>query len=133
MCSLVLMRVDWKGLANRHGEAVENWSDTLKVFQELRLEDGTLPQDQRIQLSEAYWKTGRMTIAIPDKRFNRCKSRYLLKCEISAMKSDYNGCPRVVLWAIIRCRGTWRAIRDSSPGHQQECQSEDQEKSASDN
>ncbi len=118
-CSIVLLRVNWKGLEARHGDAVTKWSETLRMFREGRQDDGSWPQEQREELNAAYWNTDRMTITIPDKRFNGCKTRYLLKCEISALASVYPGCPRAVLWAIARWRGSWHAVRDApDAGHE---------------
>lgn len=110
-CSVTLLRVDWSGLAANHDAAAAKWAETLQIFSEARTDEMHWLNEHRERLNEVYWNTHRLTVPIPDKRFNRCKSRYLLKCEISRRKSDHPGCPRIVLWGMIRLRDSWHAIR----------------------
>src|SRR5438034_11450680 len=51
--SLLLLVVDWEGLATVHGEAVVAWSGVLAQFREPRNEDGTWPEEKRQELSSA--------------------------------------------------------------------------------
>lgn len=108
--SLALLLADWRRLSTRHRDAADKWSEVLRLFREARNDDGTWPSEQTDELNRVYWETDRNTVEIPEGRFNRLKARYLLKCEISKAKSENPGCPRLVLWLVLRLIDTAKAI-----------------------
>ncbi len=109
--SLVILILDWKGKAALHEDATRKWTETLSVFRQTLNDDGSWPGDRIDELTRAYWEADRNTISIPDKRFNDCKARYLLKVEESKMISAHPGCPRFILRLIVRAKGTVKAIK----------------------
>ena len=112
--SLVQMLLNPKGVSERHGEAVRIWSSALSEFREA-WSDAGWQADRKEELAQAYWKADEAATPIPSgNAFNSLKSKYLIGVEVSKMKSRYPGCPRFVLWMILRCTGTYRAIADSS-------------------
>lgn len=117
--ALVMLIVDWKGQAARHEDAARKWGETLNLFRETRREDGSWPSDRADKLSRAYWEAHRNTVFIPERKFNSCKARYLLKVEESKMISLHPGSPRFVLRLILRVTGTARAIRNASCRHEE--------------
>lgn len=111
--SLVILVVDWKGSAARHGEAAEKWSAALEDFRRLRIRDGSWPEEARATLNAAYWEADRNSTNIPERKFNRLKARHLRKVEVSKLISRHPGCPQLVLSLIVRLRGTRQAIKRS--------------------
>lgn len=111
--SLTFMVVDYRGHAARHREAAARWESVLALFRKYRSDDGTWPEATRADLNNAYWEADRNTDKIPDKRFNRLKSRYLRKVAISKLKSSYPGCPRFLLSYIIRIHDTKGAFKQN--------------------
>lgn len=109
--SLTLILADWKGVSTKHRIAADKWSEVLRLYRQARSTDGTWLVERTVELDQAYWDASRNTTEIPEARFNRLKARYLLKVEISNSKSKYPGCPRWLLWFLIRARGTAQAIR----------------------
>lgn len=109
--SLVILVVDWKGSAARHGEAAEKWSAALEVFRRLRLGNGSWPEEARAELSVAYWEADRNSTDIPERRFNRLKSRHLRKVEVSKLISRHPGCPQLILSWMVWLRDTREALR----------------------
>jgi len=111
--SLVLMIMDYKGHAALHREAVVRWGAVLAEFRKNRSEDGTWPEEIREELNHAYWEADRNMVKIPEKRFNRLKSRYLRKVAVSELKSSYPGCPRFLLSVLFRYRDTKKFLRET--------------------
>jgi len=108
--SLAILVLDWKGNAARHGDSAKKWAVVLEEYRKRRREDGTWPEETRAALSTAYWEADRNSVEIPDRAFNRHKSRYLRKVEISKLISKYPGCPRPALWVLLRTRDTIKAL-----------------------
>lgn len=111
--SLMTIVVDFKGKAALHRRAFEIWSDVLSDYRKFRSEDGTWPDEVRSELNCSYWEADRNSTKIPEKRFNRLKSRYLIKIAISELKSSYPGCPRLFLYLRFRFVDTRRALREN--------------------
>ena len=112
--SLALLVIDWRGAAARHEDAAKRWTEVLGRFRDTRLEDGDWPEEGAEELSAAYADAGRNSIAIPDKKFNSLKVRYLLKVEISKLAQQFPGAPRFLLWIIVRVRGSYAVIRSGN-------------------
>ncbi len=108
--ALVLMVFNWEGKSAQHKDAFERWSSVLQKFREHRQNDKTWPEFALNGLSCDYWEADRNSAKIPNKCFNRLKSRYLLKVEISKLKSSYPACPRWVLYLFVLFRDSYRAI-----------------------
>lgn len=108
--SLVILVVDWKGSAARHGEAADKWSTALEAFRKLRTGDGSWPEEARATLNAAYWEADRNSTNIPERRFNRLKARHLHKVEVSRLISRHPGCPPLILSSVVRLRGVRRAL-----------------------
>lgn len=109
--SLILTTLDWREKSIQHSEAAARWSSVLEEFRTNRTENGEWPESTRSTLSVLYWQASRNTVKIPDARFNRLKTRYLRKVELSTLKSAYPGCPRICLWVIFVTRDSYQAIR----------------------
>ncbi len=109
--SLMLMVVDFKGQAALHRQAVERWSEVLAKYRKHRNDDGMWPEEVRAELDNAYWEADRNSVKIPERRFNRLKSRHLRKVAVSELKSSYPGCPRLFLKLLLRFQDTKKALR----------------------
>lgn len=112
IASLISTLVDWKGSAARHAEAVKKWSGVLEKFREAKSDDGGWAKADEQQLSQTYWEAARNTAPIPELMFNGLKARYLMKVRISTLISERPGCPRFVLWLLVRGTATAGAIGD---------------------
>ena len=108
--SVTLLIVDWEGRSARHKEDVETWSAALKEFRRYKGDDDSWPADRRTHLNTVYWEADRDSSIIPTRRFNALKSRHLRKVAVSELKSDYPGCPRILLSLFLRSRDTYRAF-----------------------
>lgn len=109
--SLVLLLVDPKGRSARHGEIAGKWSALVLEFRRYKREDDTWPEDRARELADAYAETCDTCSPIPERKFNKLKSRYLRKVEVSRLKDRHPGCPIVVLGLLCRLRDTRAAIR----------------------
>ena len=112
--ALTLMLADFRGKSERHREAADQWTTTLKLFRDARNADGTWAPACSDPLSDAYWAASIQTVPIPDRRFNNLKSRYLLKVAMSQMIERHPGAPRWFVWLIIRVRGCYRIVTATS-------------------
>ena len=112
IASLISMLVDWKGSAAGHAEAVKKWSGVLEKFREAKSDDGRWAKADEQELSRLYWEAARNTTPIPELMFNGLKARYLMKVRMSTLISERPGCPRFVLWLIMRGTATAGAIGD---------------------
>lgn len=109
--SLVLLLLDPRGKAATHGDAASKWSDVVLRFRRRKGNDEAWPADAASELADAYAQVCETTVAIPDAKFNRLKSRYLRKVEISQLKERFPGCPMVLLALFCRLRDTHGAIK----------------------
>ena len=107
--SLVLLIVDPRGRSAKHADAANEWTDVVFRFRELRREDDSWHEDACGELNRAYGAACKHTAPIPDRKFNRLKSRYLRKVESSKLKTAYPGCPIFILSGLVRMRDTLRA------------------------
>jgi transcriptional regulator of acetoin/glycerol metabolism len=114
--SLALLIVDWRGKASKHEHAAEQWSALLEEFRNSRSATGDWPEEHTRRLSDRYWETSRNSANLPERQFNKLKSKYLKKVEVSKLKSEYPGCPRFVLSMFFHFKDTSDAIRDSISG-----------------
>ena len=109
--SLVALRVDWKGKAARHRDAVQKLTNVLSLFRARQQEDGSWPEDRSTDLHRTYWEAMNNIIEVPDRPFVRLKVRYLRKVELSKMSDSASGCPLFVLRLILLIRSTLKAFR----------------------
>lgn len=112
--SLVLLLLDPRGTAAKHGIASDRWAALVLQFRQARSEEGTWSSEEGRLLSAEYARTGESCCPIPDRAFNRLKSRYLRKVAVSELKSAHSSCPRIILSLLCRWRDTrtaWRALR----------------------
>ena len=108
--SVTLLIINWEGKASRHGEDANTWSRALKEFRRYRRDDDSWPADKRVCLDIVYWDADHDSGNIPARRFNALKSRHLRKVAISQLKSDYPGCPRILLALFLRGRDIIKAF-----------------------
>src|SRR5262249_54777463 len=73
--------------------------------------DDSWPEDKASELADAYAETCDTCEQIPERKFNRLKSRYLRKVEVSRLKDRHPGCPILILGLLCRLRDTHAAIR----------------------
>ncbi|MGO9118866.1 MAG: hypothetical protein ACLQPD_14810 [Desulfomonilaceae bacterium] len=109
--SLVALRIDWKGKAARHAEAVSRLTETVSMFRTARGSDGTWPEHRVSELDAAYWNTMKNIAKIPESQFNRLKARHLRKVQISKMCSSSPGCPVTVLRFILFIKSIGTALK----------------------
>lgn len=111
IASTAALLTDWHECCGQHADAFRKWSSVVELFRRHRGEDGSWPADKLNELQSVYWKAGKESASIPDGKFNALKARYLRTVEISKLESAFPGCPRLILWAIVRARGTALAIK----------------------
>ena len=102
--SMSLLVLKWPSLAGEHGLATHIWGDVLEQFRALREEDGSWSKESEKHLSDLYWQASKRTIAIPPDKFNRLKSDYLLKVEVSKTISKNPGAPLWLIHLTVRFR-----------------------------
>lgn len=109
--SLVLLLLDPRGRSARHGEIAAKWSALVLEFRRYKRADDTWLEDKASELADAYAETCDTCSPIPERKFNKLKSRYLRKVEVSRLKDRHPGCPILVLGLLCRLRDTHAAIR----------------------
>lgn len=109
--SLVLLVLDPRGRSATHADAATQWTNVVFRFRALRFDDDTWPPDVVKKLDATYAKACKTAAPIPDGKFNRLKSRYLRKVEISKLKETFPGCPILILTSLVRYRDTLRAAK----------------------
>jgi hypothetical protein len=109
--SLVLLLLDPRGKSATHAEIAAKWSSLVLKFRRYKREDDTWPEDRASELADAYAETCDSCSPIPERKFNRLKSRYLRKVEVSRLKDRHPGCPILILGLLCRLRDTHAAIR----------------------
>ncbi len=114
--SLALLVLDWSGKASKHSDAAKRHTLVLEKFRTTRLDGSGWPEEEWTSLSDAYWNTSNNSVEIPAKLFNKLKAEHLRKLSISQMKSKYPGCPRFILWMILRSKHALDALKDSELG-----------------
>ena len=109
--SILLLTLDWKGAAARHGDAAMRWSSVVALFRQRQRDDSSWPEECAPELHHAYWEAAHNSVDIPDRQFQRLKWRYLMKVEISRRLDLHPGAPRLLLWLQVRCRDTVAVLR----------------------
>jgi len=109
--SLVLLLLDPRGKAATHADIAAKWSPVVLKFRRYKGQDDTWPADKATELADAYAETCDTCTPIPERKFNRLKSRYLRKIEVSRLKDKHPGCPILVLGLLCRLRDTHAAIK----------------------
>ena len=112
--SLVALRVDWKGRAARHTDAVRKLTAAMALFGQHRYEDGTWPETCRLDLHRAYWDAMNSGVPIPDRQFLGLKARHLRKLEVSKLMDSVPGCPAAILHVVVMSRSLMKALRKSA-------------------
>ena len=85
VASVAALRVDWKGVARGHEDAVGRLASLVSDYREWRLEDGSWPEDQRRFLHQRYSDVMNSVVAIPTRDFTRLKAKFLRAKEVSKM------------------------------------------------
>lgn len=109
--SLVLLLLNPRGESSKHGQAADRWTVLVLEFRERRSEEGAWAESDSRQLSCEYARVCDICVRIPDRKFNKLKSRYLQKVEISKLKDKHSGCPIMILRLACRWRDTCAAIK----------------------
>ncbi|MFX0201001.1 MAG: hypothetical protein ACFFCW_33190 [Candidatus Hodarchaeota archaeon] len=109
--SLVALRVDWKGKAARHTDAVQKLTNVLSKFRECRRQDGAWLEDEGPDLHRSYWEAMNNVVEIPSGPFVGLKVRYLRNIELSKMSDSFPGCPLFLLRLILFIRSILAAFK----------------------
>lgn len=110
LASLLLLIQNWNGKAANHDDAAKRLFPVLKKFREAWRGD-IWDESCLDDISAFYWQTSDNIEPIPANKFNKLKSKYLLKKEISILLEKHPGCPRLLLWFCIILRDTYYALR----------------------
>ena len=87
----------------------------LALFRDAWNSDGTWDAEKIGRLNDEYWDADEHSVSLPSGgRFTKLKSKHLISVAISTLKSKYPGCPRFILWLIIRFGHTYQALKDSA-------------------
>lgn len=108
--SLILLLLDPRGRSARHAETAAKWSPLVLEYRRHKREDDTWPEDKASELAESYAETCDTCSPVPERKFNKLKSRYLRKVEVSRLKGRHPGCPMIILGLLCRLRDTRAAI-----------------------
>ena len=111
--ALILLVLDFKGKAALHGAALDRWTRVLTKFRQVQPNrKQEWPTEHRKGLHHAYWGADKESVKIPNASFASLKGKHLRKIKISKYKSRYPGCPRILLWIFLRCRDTFRFLKE---------------------
>ena len=109
--SVILIVIDWEEKIIKHKEAVHKLKKINESFRENWGGENNWTDEIRAELNEKYWKANHDFIEIPDNKFNKFKSKYLIKVNVSKIKSKYPGCPILFIRIILFIRDTIRFLR----------------------
>jgi hypothetical protein len=115
--SLFLLLFNPRGKAADHADALASWTKLLGRFRNSETKDDTWPKHLVAELGKEYYSTSEHTKPIPSNVFNKLKSKYLLKVQISKLKTKYVGCPRLFFWIYLRWKDSLRFSRDMKATH----------------
>ncbi|MBW8038925.1 MAG: hypothetical protein FVQ85_02875 [Planctomycetes bacterium] len=109
--SLIILRMDWKGQAQKHAEATALLSRCKGECRRiLKSEEKPTKENVSKVCEECLW-TFKMLPAIPENKFLKLKILHKRKIQISKMVDNNPGCPLWVLRAKIFCIGFLNACR----------------------
>jgi hypothetical protein len=91
--SLVELRVDWKGKATLHNDAVKKLSALKNEYRQSYSRFKGCDREENDRLSEEYSKVLTDIISVPEAQFLSLKAEYLSKVELSRLISRYPGVP----------------------------------------
>lgn len=114
LCSLILLLLNWPGKASRHKDSADRFFVALSKYRDLRNEDGSWPNDKLETLYNTYLYLSKNTVDIPDKKFNKLKSQYLTKVEVSKLISKHPGLPSIVAYIYVRLAAIISLLRSIS-------------------
>ena len=103
-CSIISLRVNWKGKGANHSEAVKKLSDVAAQFRKEQHENGAWTEGIEENLHNDYWNAMNNIVEIPANKFNKLKAKHLKKVEISKMISSSPGCPIFLMNLVLTCR-----------------------------
>ena len=109
--SLILLLLNPRGHANNHKEAVRKWVNLLASFRKSTKSEKLWQQSTVEILHKEYYQTADDTVSIPSTKFVKLKSRYLIKVQLSKLKSEFPGCPRLLLWIVVRAKDTLHFLK----------------------
>ncbi len=109
--SLIILRVDWKGQAQKHAEAAVLLARCKGECRRI-LKSDEKPNEENVSKTcrECLW-TFQMLPAIPENKFIKLKVLHKRKIYISKMVDNNAGCPFWLLRAKIFCIGFFNACR----------------------
>jgi hypothetical protein len=109
--SLITLRVDWKGQAQKYAEAAALLARCKGECRSI-LKSDEKPTEENVSKAcrECLW-TFQMLPAIPEDKFLKLKVLHKRKIQISKMADNNPGCPFWVLRAKIFCIGFFNACR----------------------
>ena len=109
--SLITLRVDWKGQAQKHAEGAALLSRCKGECRKI-LKSDEKPTEENVSKTcrECLW-TFQMLPAIPENKFLKLKALHKRKIQISKMVDNNPECPFWVLRAKILCMGIFNACR----------------------
>ena len=93
IASVAALRVDWKGVARGHDDAVGRLAGLVSDYREWRLDDGSWPEDRGRLLHQRYSDVTNSAVAIPTRDFTRLKAKFLKAKEVSKVIDARPGYP----------------------------------------
>lgn len=100
--SLVILRVDWKEQAAKHGRACEALA-RLKSETRTVLLNNTLTIENCNKHQQLCSLTMSNLWPVPENKFHKLKSLHLKKIELSKLISSHPGCPLLILKVYLFC------------------------------
>jgi hypothetical protein len=106
--SMLQVKVDWKGQADRHAQALAMYAAVKRECSYLLASERILPKHECHNVLAKYEMAGSLGVEIPEKDFLKQKRRHLLKVEISkyldAHPSASLQLARFQLWRRDNCK-----------------------------
>lgn len=109
VCSIADMRVDWRSVAGRHGEAADRLADLKAKFRKAHTETAGNDLKKNARLTTEYDKVMSDLPPIPDRWFNTLKAQHQFKRLFSQRISRCPKAPKCYLWLQLRIEGIGEA------------------------
>lgn len=103
--SIVVLRVEWKKIAEKHKIAVDQLTE-LKIQYNLLIEDTKTATRKKInKFSKKYTDTLEAIVKVPNSKFNRLKKKHYYKIELSKLISINPAVPLFILKLCLFFKG----------------------------
>ncbi len=102
--SMLQVKVDWKGQADRHAQALGMYAAIKRECSYMLASDRALPKSECHNILARYEMAGSLGVEIPERDFLKQKRRHLLKCEISKHLDTHPSASIV----LVRWQCWWR-------------------------